>query len=246
MHILIAEDEPRIARFVERGLKANGFSTTVVEDGLAALDVASSGDVDLVILDIGLPRMDGLTVVRTLRTLDHDVPVILATARGGVEDTVDGLESGANDYIAKPFRFEELLARVKLRAREHDLTVRSREEKGQSRGDAITVGDLTLDLLTRTVRHAEGGTEVVQELSAREFALASVFVQNPDQVLTRDLLLSRVWGYDYEGASNIVDVYVGYLRAKVGAERIQTIRGAGYLWNGQDLSSSPAHRRGAD
>ena len=120
MRILIAEDEARIARFMERGLKANGYATTVVEDGISALDLASNGEFDLLILDVGLPRMDGFQVLKALRDMDVQIPILMVTARTGVEDTVQGLESGANDYIAKPFRFEELLARVKLRAREAD------------------------------------------------------------------------------------------------------------------------------
>jgi len=225
MRILVAEDEPRIARFVERGLKANGYACTVVEDGIAALDLASGGEFDLLVLDVGLPRMDGFQVLRALRGMGVSIPILMVTARTGVEDTVQGLEEGANDYIAKPFRFEELLARVKLRAREAQAGTAA----AASGGDVLTLGDLSLDLRTRIARTpGEDGTPRGVELSSREFTMARVFLESPRQVLTRDLLLSKVWGYDYEGASNVVDVYVGYLRGKIGAERVVTVRGAGY------------------
>ena len=222
MRILIAEDEARIARFMERGLKANGYATTVVEDGIAALDLASGGEFDLLILDVGLPRMDGFQVLKALRDMDVQIPILMVTARTGVEDTVKGLEDGANDYIAKPFRFEELLARVKLRAREASAGA------GTVGADVLTLGDLSLDLRSRIARCTVDGSEREVELSSREFTMARVFLENPQQVLTRDLLLSKVWGYDYDGASNVVDVYVGYLRGKLGAARLVTVRGAGY------------------
>ncbi|MGY1772852.1 response regulator transcription factor [Blastococcus sp. SYSU D00813] len=212
--VLIAEDEPRIAAFVEKGLRANGFVTTVVGDGLSALDRARSGEVDLVVLDIGLPVLDGFAVLRALRAERNAVPVIVLTARDGVQDTVAGLEGGADDYMPKPFRFEELLARVRLRlagARQAEVTV-------------LTAGDLSLDLRTR--RATAGGRTV--DLSAREFALAETFLRHPGQVLAREQLLSHVWGYDFDPGSNVVDVYVRYLRRKLGAERIETVRGMGY------------------
>lgn len=222
MRILIAEDEARIARFMERGLKAQGYATTVVEDGISALDLGSSGDFDLLILDVGLPRMDGFQVLTALRGMDVEIPILMVTARTGVEDTVQGLEGGANDYIAKPFRFEELLARVKLRAREATAGA------GSVSADVLELGDLSLDLRSRIASCTVDEAPREVELSSREFTMARVFLENPQQVLTRDLLLSKVWGYDYDGASNVVDVYVGYLRAKLGATRIVTVRGAGY------------------
>ncbi len=222
MRILIAEDEPRIARFVERGLKANGYAPTVVEDGISALDLGSSGDFDLIILDVGLPRMDGFQVLKNLRGMGVDIPILMVTARTGVDDTVQGLEGGANDYIAKPFRFEELLARVKLRARE------ASNNAPVVASDVLEHGDLRLDLRTRVATYQADGAERSVELSSREFTMARVFLENPEQVLTRDLLLSKVWGYDYDGASNVVDVYLRYLRRKLGQERFVTVRGAGY------------------
>ena len=146
----------------------------------------------------------------------------MVTARTGVEDTVQGLESGANDYIAKPFRFEELLARVKLRAREASAGA------GAVNTDVLTLGDLSLDLRSRIASCTVDGAPREVELSSREFTMARVFLENPNQVLTRDLLLSKVWGYDYDGGSNVVEVYVRYLRRKLGAEVIETVRGSGY------------------
>lgn len=212
--ILIAEDENRIASFLEKGLRGNGFVTMVVEDGIAAYDYASSGEFDLLILDIGLPLSDGFTVLRRLREARATIPVIILTARDGVADTVAGLEGGADDYIAKPFAFEELLARVRLRLRADrtpEVTV-------------LRVADLSLDLRTR--RAYVAGRSV--DLSTREFALAEVFCRHPDQVLTREQLLSHVWGFDFDPGSNVVDVYVRYLRRKIGTDRIQTVRGTGY------------------
>lgn len=212
--VLIAEDEARIAAFVERGLHGNGFVTTVVGDGLSAYEQARVGNCDLMILDLGLPACDGFTVLRKLREQRLTLPVIILTARDSVSDVVAGLEGGADDYISKPFAFEELLARVRLRLR----------AEGTPEVSLLRAGDLMLDLRTR--RAHMGGR--VAELSAREFALAEVFLRHPDQVLTREQLLSRVWGFDYDPGSNIVDVYVRYLRRKIGADRVETVRGVGY------------------
>ncbi len=212
--ILIAEDEARIASFIEKGLRANAFTPTVVADGELALQHALTGEFDLLVLDIGLPTLDGFTVLRRLRAGGSEIPVVILTARDSLSDTVAGLEGGADDYVAKPFRFEELLARLRLRLREDrapEVTV-------------LTSGGLSLDLRTR--RAAVDGRTA--ELSAREFALAEVFLRNPGQVLSREQLLSQVWGYDFDPGSNVVDVYVRYLRKKLGADRIETVRGMGY------------------
>ncbi|MGY2002890.1 response regulator transcription factor [Blastococcus sp. SYSU DS1024] len=214
--VLIAEDEPRIAAFVEKGLRANGFVTAVVGDGLSALDRARSGEFDLVVLDIGLPVLDGFAVLRALRAERCAVPVIVLTARDSVQDTVAGLEGGADDYMAKPFRFEELLARVRLRL--------AGARDGEGAATVLAVGGLSLDLRTR--RASVDGRTV--DLSAREFALAETFLRHPGQVLAREQLLSHVWGYDFDPGSNVVDVYVRYLRKKLGAGRIETVRGMGY------------------
>jgi len=212
--ILVAEDDSRISAFVEKGLRANGFATTVVSDGSAALDLAATGEFDLLVLDIGLPLLDGFQVLSRLREGKDRLPVIILTARDSVTDTVAGLEGGADDYMAKPFRFEELLARIRARLR---------QEPG--RGETVLQhGALSLDLHTRRAE-VEGRTI---DLSAREFALAEVFLRHPGHVLSREQLLSRVWGYDFDPGSNVVDVYVRYLRKKLGSERIETVRGMGY------------------
>ncbi|MBD8061657.1 response regulator transcription factor [Oceanitalea stevensii] len=214
--ILIAEDEPGISSFITKGLRAAGYASTAVTTGQEALVLALAGDVQLLVLDIGLPDMDGFTVLRRLREAGSALPVIILTARTSVDDTVAGLEGGADDYMPKPFRFEELLARIRLR-------LRAPEQGGQTT-NVRSFGDLSLDLRTRHATVA--GREV--ELSAREFSLAETFLSHPGQVLSREQLLDRVWGYDFDPGSNVVDVYVRYLRKKLGAERIVTVRGMGY------------------
>ena len=213
--ILIVEDEARIAAFIEKGLRANGFTTTVVGDGDAALDFLLTGDFDLVVLDLGLPGKDGFAVLRALRAQHVTTPVIILTARDSVHDTVAGLEGGADDYMTKPFRFEELLARVRLRLRSAD------------RAPEVTVlrdGDLSLDLRTRRAQVPDATVD----LTAREFAMLELFLRHAGQVLSREQILSHVWGYDFDPGSNVVDVYVRALRRKIGAERISTVRGMGY------------------
>lgn len=212
--ILIAEDEARISSFVDKGLRAAGHVTTIAADGQMALTYAVNGGFDLMILDIGLPLMDGFEVLEGLRGQGSQLPVIVLTARESVTDTVAALEGGADDYMSKPFRFEELLARVRIRLR----------DQGSKPASALSHAGLVLDVRTRTV--TVGGREV--ELSAREFSLLETFLQHPGHVLSREQLLSRVWGYDFDPGSNVVDVYVRYLRNKIGGERIETVRGAGY------------------
>lgn len=216
--ILIVEDEERIASFVRKGLTAGGFTTTVVGTGAEAIGHIVTGGFDLVLLDLGLPDTDGFDVLRRIRKMGMDVPVVILTARDGVHDTVTGLEIGADDYVTKPFRFEELLARVRLRMRTErtaDLTV-------------LEAGGLSLDLRTRRVS-VEGSTV---DLTAREFALLELLMRHEGQVLSRQQMLSHVWGYDHDPGSNVVDVFVRALRRKVGAERIRTVRGMGYRLTG--------------
>jgi DNA-binding response OmpR family regulator len=215
--ILIAEDEPGIASFLEKGLRASGFTTAVVEDGAGAAAMALDDYFDLLILDLGLPGMDGHQVLRSLRSNGQRLPVIILTARHGVSDTVQGLDEGADDYVTKPFRFEELLARVRARLR----------DRGQGEQAALQAAGVVLDLRTR--RATVGGRPV--ELSAREFVLAETLFRHPGQVLSREQLLSHVWGYDFDPGSNVVDVYVGYLRKKLGHDLIETVRGMGYRLN---------------
>jgi len=219
--VLIVEDEPRISSFIAKGLAADGFTTTVAADGTTGLDFALTGDFDLVILDIGLPGIDGFELLHQMRAQGSSLPVIVLTARDSVTDTVSALEGGADDYMPKPFRFAELLARVRLR-------LRQRTEQPAGSPDALTVGSVTLDLRTRQAK--AGGRTV--DLSAREFRMAEIFLLNAEQVLSREQLLSHVWGYDFDPGSNVVDVYVGYLRKKFGNATIATVRGMGYRFTG--------------
>ena len=215
--ILIAEDETRLAAFLEKGLRSNGFTTATVPDGPSARAAARDEDFDLLILDLGLPGMDGLEVLRHLRAGGQRMPVLILSARDDVADKVGGLELGADDYLTKPFRFEELLARVRVRVRVRD--------EGTAESTVLRHGEVVLDLRTR--RASVDGRTI--ELSAREFTMLEAFLRHPGQVLSREQLLSHVWGYDYDPGSNVVDVYVGYLRRKLGREHIQTVRGMGYL-----------------
>jgi DNA-binding response OmpR family regulator len=212
--ILIVEDEPRIAAFLEKGLRANGFTTAVAPTGEEALGMVRIGGYDLLVLDLGLPGLDGQDVLRRLRDQGARMPVVVLTARDGVRDTVAALEGGADDYVTKPFRFEELLARIRVRLRGE----RAPEET------VLTIEGAALDLRTREVIVAGQA----HGLSAREFALAEVFFRHPGQLLSREQLLSQVWGYSFDPGSNVVDVYVGYLRRKLGKRRIVSVRRMGY------------------
>jgi DNA-binding response OmpR family regulator len=220
--ILIVEDEAKIASFVSKGLRAEGHQTTVCADGREGLDHALSGEFDLMVLDIGLPSLDGYAVLDQLRSQGSRMPVIVLTARDSVADTVTALEGGADDYMPKPFRFAELLARVRLRLRR--LPANDRDDAL----DVLESGSIGLDLRTR--RATVGGKDV--ELSAREFALAELFLRNHGLVLSRERLLDHVWGFDFDPGSNVVDVYIGYLRKKFGAGTIATVRGMGYRFDG--------------
>lgn len=212
--ILIAEDEARISGFIDKGLRSAGFATRVAATGTDALDLALTGEFDLLVLDVNLPGMDGFAVLEHLRGSGSRMPVIMLTARVELEDTVAGLEGGADDYLGKPSRFDELVARIRLRMRRDDAAPK----------DELVHGDIALDIRTRRAHVA--GQSV--ELSAREFALAEEFVRHAGQVLSREQLLSRVWGYDFDPGSNVADVYVGYLRQKLGSDAIETVRGVGY------------------
>jgi DNA-binding response OmpR family regulator len=215
--ILIAEDNPRICAFLETGLKAHSFNLMTVHSGKEAVKIANRRNFDLLILDLGLPDLDGLDVLATLRGQGEPLPIIILTARDGLDDTVAGLEGGADDYITKPFRFEELLARIRVQLRNAQIP-RSKEEP------ILKVNQITLNLQTR---QAWVGDRKV-DLSAREFMLTEVFLRHPRQVLTREQLLDHIWGYDYEPGTNIVNVYVGHLRKKLGDHCIETVRGMGY------------------
>ncbi|ABW32232.1 response regulator transcription factor [Acaryochloris marina] len=219
-HILIAEDEPRIASFIEKGLKSHGFTTTTIGDAHATLSLAASGEFDLLILDLGLPDRDGLEVLADLRGHGAKLPILILTARDDIQDKISGLEGGADDYMTKPFRFEELLARVRVR-------LRTNIHQSTSQPLTMVARNVVLDLRARKAKVHDQWIE----LPAREFILTEAFFQHPGQVLSRQQLLDRVWGYDYDPGSNIVDVYVGYLRKKLGDDLIQTVRGVGYRLN---------------
>lgn len=213
--ILIVEDESRIVAFLTKGLKAAGFTTHTTAAGREAVELALQTSFDLIILDVGLPDIDGFEVLQQLRGQGVAAPVIMLTARSSVADRVAGLEGGADDYMPKPFSFEELLARIR---------VRLRPEAAGADQMRLTHRDMVLDLRTRTLT-LEGRTV---ELSAREFALAEAFMRHPGQVLSREQLLSAVWGLDFDPGSNVVEVYVSYLRNKLGRDRVETVRGMGY------------------
>ncbi|EDX85908.1 response regulator receiver domain protein [Synechococcus sp. PCC 7335] len=221
MHkILITEDEPRIASFIKKGLNAHGFTTEVAITAQQAIAQTLEASFDLLILDLGLPDKDGLQVIEELRGQGATLPIIILTARDDIHDKVTGLEGGADDYVTKPFRFEELLARVRVRLRQAPAAGSAATGNDQM----LWASNVSLDLLTRRVQVSG---EIV-DLPAREFTLAETFFRHPGQVLSREQLLDRVWGYDYSPGSNIVDVYVGYLRKKLGADLIETVRGIGY------------------
>ena len=215
--ILIAEDTASIASFVEKGLRAAGYQTATTTDGQTALLLAGAGGFDLMILDIGLPGMDGFEVLRELRRRGSTMPVVILSARDSVTDTVQGLEGGASDYVTKPFQFAELLARVRLRLA---------EPAGRpATSPDLVAGGLRLDVLARRVE--VDGAEPL-DLTSREFRLLEVFMNHAGQVLSREQLLGMVWDMDFDPGSNVVDVFVRSLRSKIGAERILTVRGVGY------------------
>ena len=214
MKLLVVEDEERVASFLVKGLRAHGYRVEWVSTGREALRRAIDADISLVILDLGLPDLDGLEVLENLRERGSTVPVLVLSARGRVHDRVKGLDLGADDYLAKPFAFEELLARVRA-------NLRPRADVGPG---VLRVGGISVDQLRREVT-VDGRTF---SLSAREFALLKAFVGHPSQVLSRPELLSMAWGMDFDPGTNLVDVYVGYLRRKLGEPFIETVRGAGY------------------
>ena len=214
MVVLVIEDEPGIADFVRRGLESAGFLVEVAVDGLTGLQQARREDVELVILDLGLPGLPGEQVLVRLRAARPSLPVIVLTAKDAVRDRVANLEAGADDYVIKPFSFSELLARIRVRLRRSD----------QPSAVLLTIGDLTLDLRSRQV-DVDSRTTM---LSSREFALLEVLMRHPGQVLSQTQLLDLVWGYGFDGASNVVETYIRHLRRKIGADRIETVRRAGY------------------
>jgi two-component system, OmpR family, response regulator len=213
MKILVVEDERRLASFLDSGLRKEGYAVEHASTGAQALARVHRAQPDLVVLDLGLPDVDGTEVLDELRRMQPSLPVVVLTARGDVEARVESLDLGADDYVTKPFALEELVARIRARLR-----------KNGRASNVLEAGGIRLDLRLR--RAAVDGREV--ELSAREFALLATFLRHPDQVLSREQLLSHVWGLHFDPGSNVVDVYIRYLRQKLGAQRITTVRRIGY------------------
>lgn len=226
MNILVVEDEPRIARLIKRGLKEEGYAVDIAEDGIEALDKFEINSYDLIVLDIMLPKKDGLSVCRDVRKQNSNIPILLLTARGDPKDKVMGLDSGADDYLAKPFSFDELFARIRALIR----------RSPQALAVILRAGDLTLNTSTREV---ERSGKVIT-LTAREYNLLDYFLRNKGIALSKAQILDHVWDYNYDGMSNIIETYVKYLRGKLkvtpaSVELIQTVRGHGYVLKATDV-----------
>jgi heavy metal response regulator len=223
MRLLVVEDEKKVASFIEKGLEEEGYAVDQASDGETGLMMGLDGVHDLIILDVNLPRMDGLGVLQELRKKKITTPVLLLTVRAAIEDKVLGLDAGADDYLTKPFAFQELLARVRALLR----------RKAEAEPPLLQVADLTLDPARRLVSRGEAKIE----LTAKEFALLDYFMRNPGRVLTRTMIAEHVWDYDFDPMTNVIDVYVNYLRKKIDAGReqklIRTVRGVGYVLQGE-------------
>ena len=219
MRLLVVEDERKVASFIKKGLEEEGYAVDLASDGETGLTMSLDGVHDLIILDINLPKMDGLGILQELRNKKVKAPVLLLTVRAAIEDKVIGLDTGADDYLTKPFAFQELLARVRALLR----------RRADAESPLLQVADLTLDPATRLV--SRGNQEI--ELTAKEFALLSYFMRNPGRVLTRTMIAEHVWDYDFDPMTNVIDVYVNYLRKKIEAggepKLIHTVRGVGYV-----------------
>jgi DNA-binding response OmpR family regulator len=217
MRILLVEDESEIADFISRGLSENGFGVDVARDGEEALDWPAVAEFDIIVLDVMLPRRDGIDVCRTLRERGLRTPILMLTARDAIEDRVAGLDSGADDYLVKPFAFAELLARLRALSRREPALI----------GNELRIADLQLDTATRAV--SRSGASV--DLTAKEFAILEYLMRHPNQVLSRNLIAEHVWNYEFENSTNVIDVHVKNLRKKLDdreGKLIQTVRGAGY------------------
>lgn len=219
MRILVVEDEKKVGSFIKKGLEEEHYAVDIAYDGEEGLSLAQINEYDLILLDIMLPRLDGMEVLRQIRRNGSNVPILMLTAKDSVEDIVSGLNGGSDDYLTKPFSFDELVARVRALLR--------RKEKEKT--DLLTVGDLSLSTSTHRVKRGE--REI--ELTAKEYALLEYFMRNPNRVLTRVLITEHVWDYHFDPSTNVIDVYVNYLRNKIdqGFEKklIHTIRGSGYM-----------------
>ena len=231
MRFLVVEDEKRIADFLSRGLESAGYAIDVAADGTHAIDMVHATDYDLVILDMMLPDMDGLQVLEKIRNRKSSPPVLILSARGGVDDRVKGLELGADDYLVKPFAFVELLARVRVLLR-----------RGQPTPERLSVGDLVLDCIRRQVLR---GVENI-ELAPKEFSILEYMMRNRGRPLSRTMIVEHVWDMDYDGLTNIVDVYIRHLRSKIDdkwpVKLIHTVRGIGYMLDLADKDSAAAER----
>lgn len=219
MRILLVEDEKKVAHFVKRGLKEEGYTVDTAFDGEEGHLLATTNDYDVILLDIMLPKVDGVTLCKKLRTEKNSTPILMLTAKDSVRDKVDGLDAGANDYLPKPFAFAELLARIRV-------LLRDKEDQPSTR---IVVGDLTLDISTHKLTRS--GKEI--NLTMREYALIEYFMRNPGVVITRTMIFEHVWDINFDTYTNIIDVYVNHLRKKIdeGFEKkiINTVRGRGYI-----------------
>jgi DNA-binding response OmpR family regulator len=235
MNALLIEDDAGIANFLVKGLAAEGYPTTVVSDGQTALRLASDPtlDVDLVLLDLGLPHVDGMDVLRALRANHAHLPIIVLTARDQIDEKVNAFDQGANDYVTKPFAFAELLARIRAAMR----------SAAPGNSTELVVGDLRLDVVTKIAYRR--GRRI--ELAPKEWSLLEHLLRHPGQILSRQMLLNHVWGLSFDTTSNVVDVYIGYLRRKLHApgesQIIETVRGAGYRLKAGDAPVEPAERR---
>lgn len=223
MRILVVEDEKKVASFIKKGLEEEHYAVDIAYDGEKGLALAQINEYDLILLDIMLPRLDGLEVLRQIRRNGSNMPILILTAKDSVEDIVSGLDGGSDDYLTKPFSFAELLARVRALLR----------RKAREKTDILTVGDLSLSTSTHRVKR--GGREI--ELTPKEYALLEYFMRNPNRILTRTLITEHVWDYHFDPETNVIDVYVNYLRKKIdqGFEKklIHTIRGSGYMMRGE-------------
>ncbi|WP_138494088.1 response regulator transcription factor [Paenibacillus pinistramenti] len=223
--ILVIDDDEKITSMLRRGLAFEGYDVYTANNGLEGLKMMMSSDPDLIILDVMMPQLDGFEVCRRLREGGSTVPVLMLTAKDEVENRVKGLDNGADDYLVKPFALEELLARVRA-------LLRRKEPNGEGGGQRLIFEDIIMDLDAREV--VRSGQRL--ELTAKEFDLLHLFMQNPKRLLTRDLIMDKIWGYDYSGESNVLEVYIAMLRQKTeeygGKRVIQTIRGAGYILRG--------------
>jgi heavy metal response regulator len=228
MRILVVEDEKRIADFLSRGLESGGYAVDVAGDGASALEMVHATEYDLIILDLGLPDMDGMAVLKKFRTRKTSPPVLILSARDAVDDRVKGLENGADDYLVKPFAYVELLARVRVLLR-----------RGQPTPERLQVGDLSLDCIRRKVTRA--GENI--ELAPKEFSILEYLMRNRGRPLSRTMIVEHVWDMDYDGLTNIVDVYIRHLRSKIDEKwpdkMIQTVRGIGYML---DSAERPAEK----